>query len=121
MIFEDDTHADTCAVVKGCYIKHYLDWYCIVKPFLDLYEGKKVPIVNAFYFYHDQYGQSYIICVNQALYFKYEEVALMSTFQLRSSGTVFSNIPKQFDEKSPFYISFLGKCLSIPFLIKGTT
>ena len=93
----------------------------MVKPFLDSYDGQNVPIVNALYAYDDQDGQSYIICVNQALYFKEEEVALMSTFQARASGAVVSNIPKQFEENSPFSISFPGQYLSIPFLIKGTT
>ena len=79
--FEDDTNADTCDVGKGCYIEHYLDRYCIVKPFLDSYEEKEVPIINALYCYDDQDGQSYNICINQALYFKDEEVALMLTFQ----------------------------------------
>ena len=70
VLFEDYTHADTCAVVKGCYIKHYLDQYFIVNTFLDYYEGKKLLIVNALYCYDDQDGQSYIIFVTQALYFK---------------------------------------------------
>ena len=77
VLFEDDTHSDTFALVKGCYIEHYLDRYCIVKTFMDLYEGQKLPIVNALYCYDDQYVQSYIVCVNQALYFKDEEVSLM--------------------------------------------
>ena len=119
--FKDDNHANTCVVGKGCYNKHYLDRYCIVRPFLDLYEGQKVPIVNAFCFNDDQDGQSYIICVNKALYFRYEKVALMFTFQLRASGEVVRNIPKQFEENSPFSISFTDKDLYIPFLIKGTT
>ena len=78
--FEDDTHTDTCAMGKGCYIEHYLDRCFIFKPFLDFYEGQKVPILNALYCYDDKYGECYIICVNQALYFKDEEVALMSNF-----------------------------------------
>ena len=75
--FEDDTHADKCAVDKECYIEKYLYQYCIVKQFLDLFEGKKLPIVNTLYCYDYQDGQSYIICVKQAQYFKYEEVVLM--------------------------------------------
>ena len=59
--------------------------------------------------------------MNQALYFKDKDVALMSTFQARASGEVVNNIPKQFEENSPFSISFPGQDLSIPFLIKGTT
>ena len=45
----------------------------------------------------------------------------MSTFQVRASGAVVRNIPKQFDENSPFFISFTDQDLSISFLIKGTT
>ena len=86
-----------------------------------LYEGKKVPIFNALYGYDDQYGQYNIMCVNQALYFKGEVVALMSTFQERASGAVVSNIPKQFDKNSPLSISFLNQDLSIPLLMKVTT
>ena len=54
---EDDTHAYTCAVGKGCYIEHYLDRYWIVKPFLYLYEGQKLMIVNEFDCYDDQDSQ----------------------------------------------------------------
>ena len=50
---------------------------------MDSYEGLKVPIVNVLHCYYDQDGQSYIICVNQELYFKDEEVALMLTLQAR--------------------------------------
>ena len=71
---------------KGCYIENYLDWYCIVKPFLDSYEGQKLLIVDVLYCYDDQDGQSYIICFNQAFYFKDEEVALMYTFQTKKQG-----------------------------------
>ena len=35
--FKDDTHKETCDVVKGFYIEHYLDRYFIVKNFLDSY------------------------------------------------------------------------------------
>ena len=52
--FEDDTHADMCDMEKGCYIKNYLDRYCIVNPFMDSYEGQKVPTVNALYCYDNQ-------------------------------------------------------------------
>ena len=44
----------------------------------------------------------------------------MSTFQARASESVVSNIPKKFDENSPFSISFPDQYLSILFLIKGT-
>ena len=71
---------DTYTVLKGCYTKHYLDRCCIVEPFLDSYDGQKLPIVNELYCYDDQYGPSYTVCVNQELYFKDEEVALMSNF-----------------------------------------
>ena len=39
VIFEDDAHVYTCDVGKGCYIERYLDWYFIIKPFLDSFEG----------------------------------------------------------------------------------
>ena len=58
VLFEDYTHMDTYTVLKGCYTKHYLDRCCIVEPFLDSYDGQKLPIVNEFYCYDDQYGQS---------------------------------------------------------------
>ena len=45
----------------------------------------------------------------------------MSTLHGRASGAVVSNTPKQFEENSPFYISFPYQDLSIPFLIKGNT
>ena len=121
MRFEDENHADTYAVGKGLYTEHYLYWYFIVKPFLDLYEGKNLPIVNALYCYDNQDGQYFIICVNQALYFKDEEVVLMWTFRERSSGAVVNNITKQFGKNSPLYLSFLDQDISIQLLIKGTT
>ena len=68
MKFEDGTHTDTCTLGKGCYTEHYLDWYYIVNPFLDLYKSQNVLIANELYCYDDQDGQYYIICVNQALY-----------------------------------------------------
>ena len=98
-----------------------MDQYCIIKIVLYFYEGQKLPIDNAMYFYDDQYGQSYIICANQELYFKDGNVALMSTFQETASGAVVSNIPKHFDKISPLSISFPDQDLYIPFLIKGTT
>ena len=104
--FEDSDHPYTCTVGKGCYTKHYLNQYCIVKHFMDSYEGQKVTIVNALYCYDNQDVQSYIICVNQALYFKYEEVALTSTFQARASGAVVRNTPIHF-EKTHHSLSLL--------------
>ena len=41
---------------------------------MDFYEGQKVMIVNALFCYENKDSQSYIICVNQALYFKGEDV-----------------------------------------------
>ena len=119
--FEDDTHTYTYAVGKGFYKEHYLDQYFIVKPFLDSYEGKKFPIFNTLYCFDNKYGQSYITCVNQALYFEDEEVALMSTFQARASGSVVRNIPKHFEKNSPLSISFPDQDLSITFSINGMT
>ena len=62
-----------------------------------IYEVQRVLIFNALYCYDNQYGQYYIICVNWGLYFKDEELEIMSTFQARASGAVVSNIPKQFE------------------------
>ena len=45
----------------------------------------------------------------------------MLTFQARALGEVVINIPKQFEENSPFSISFPYQYLPIPFLIKGRT
>ena len=95
--FEDYNHVYMCAVGKLWYIKYYLYLYCILNPFLELYEGKKVATANALYCYDNQYGQYYIICVNWGLYFKDEELEIMSTFRARASGAVVSNIPKQFE------------------------
>ena len=77
--FEDYTHVYMCAVGKLWYIKYYFYLYCILNPFLELYEGKKVATANALYCYDNHDGHSYIICGNQALYFKDEEMALMSS------------------------------------------
>ena len=94
MLFKDDNHTDMCSVGKGCYIEHYLGRYCIVKPILDSYEGQKVQIVNTFYCYDDQDSQSYLMCVNYALYVKDKDVVRMSNFQAIASGAVVSNISK---------------------------
>ena len=73
---EENTQTDTRAVVIRCDIKHYLDRHSMVNAFLEYYEGTNVPIVNVLCSYDDYNGYSYIVCVNQYLYFKDENVAL---------------------------------------------
>ena len=124
MCLEDDTHADTCAVGAGFYVIEYLDRYCMVNAFLGSYGSKKVPLVNGAYAYDAPDGMSYLICINQALYFGKEDVALLSTWQARANGVIVDNCPRQFDESSRFSVTFpktedMAE-ISIPFTIRGT-
>ena len=83
----------------------------MVNAYLDSYTGTKAPVINTLYVYDDHNGNSYIVYVNQYLYFKYKKVALLSTFQARSRGTEVHNSPKQFDPKPPFSKTFSNQAL----------
>ena len=112
---EDDTHADTCAVGNGFYVEDYLERHCDVNAFLGSYKERRVPIVNGCYAFDAPDGRSYLIVINQALYFEGEDVSLLSTFQARAAGVVVDNCPRQFSEKSTFAITFPDSDISVPF------
>lgn len=92
---EMDTHADTCCLGSNFRVLSYTNMVCDVMPFLDTYSpSRNVPIVTGVTAFDDpETGQSYLLEVNQALYFDNLPHSLLNPNQLRAHGLTVQDNP----------------------------
>ena len=117
-----DTHADVSCAGRDAYItSRILGRTCEVKGFHDSYNTiNDVLYVNVLYTYQDEYGQEYLLELNQALDFtKTMTNSILCTNQARHNGIIVNDIPKIIDNNSPQCITFPDNNVHLPLLMKG--
>lgn len=120
---ELDSHADTCCVGRHALIVSRAYKSVTVTPFLaSLGTVEKVPIVTAALAYDDPSGITYILILNQTLYFKEMEHALLCPMQMRLNGVIVNERPK-FLTKNPTANDHAIICelLTIPLDLAGVS
>ena len=86
-----DSHSDTSCLGKHAHILEVVEGkLCEVYPFCNSYSPTcDVPVVNGALAYDDEMGNTYILIVNQALYFGDKmEHSLLCTNQVRNNGLI---------------------------------
>ena len=101
-VFEEDSHADTCLLCDGwrVIVKH--DYQCTVSGFSESLGSLSLQVVNAVTKTRTTDDRKILIRVNQALYKPGSSQSLMSTPQVRDSGTRIDTTWVQHDETSNF-------------------
>lgn len=120
---ELDTHADTCGVNNVARVLSYTRKTAHVSPFTpELSQMRDVPIVKAALAYDDSItGETFVIIVNQALYFGDSlPHILLNPNQMRTHGVRVEDVPKHLSQgKSSHSIYFEDEKVTIPLRLKG--
>ena len=91
-----DSHADTCAVGKGCLILGDTGRTMTVGGFEDGMQIDDVPVVHAAVAYDcPRTFKKFILIFHEALYFPDMEMHLLNPFQMRNQGIVVNELPLQ--------------------------
>ena len=94
---ELDSHADTCCVGRHSVVLTRTSQTVRVEGFLPSLGSVSVPIVTAAIAYDDPHTmQTFVLIVNQALYFKHMETNLLCPNQLRHFGVIVNDSPLYF-------------------------
>ena len=95
-----DSHADTCCVNKHAYVETVVDGMTVDAIPFDSQLGRmsNLPIVHAIFAYDDtNTGTTTLIRINNAIYIKDMENALLCPNQAREFGTIIDDIPPHLD------------------------
>ena len=123
-ILEDDSHADTCLVGRGFKVVNEHGHSAEVEGFTDRIGTIKLQVVDAITVAKTSEGEDVLLRVNHCLHQPDEERSLLSSFQVRHSGTRIDSTPMQHDDRSLFGIVLdtekKGRVV-IPFSLRGTS
>ena len=123
-ILEDDSHADTCLVGRGFRVVNEHGHSAEVEGFTDRIGTIKLQVVDAITVAKTSEGEDVLLRVNHCLHQPDEERSLLSSFQVRHSGTRIDSTPMQHDDRSLFGIVLdtekKGRVV-IPFSLRGTS
>jgi hypothetical protein len=118
---ELDSHADTCALGSNFIPLSFTGRACDVTPYnAETYEPERdIPIISGATAYTCQdSGQTYILVVNEGLWFGEKlQNTLLNPNQLRYAGVTVADNP--FNKEEP--ISIVHNDVTIPLLLSGTT
>ena len=123
---ELDSHADTCAVGKGCLILGDTGRTMTVGGFEDGMQIDDVPVVHAAVAYDcPRTFKKFILIFHEALYFPDMEMHLLNPFQMRNQVIVVNELPLQQlspGERNQFSHSIIEEetGLHIPLTLEGT-
>ena len=121
-ILEDDSHADTCLVGKGFRVVNDHGHSAEVKGFTGEMGTVKLQVVDAITVARTSEGEDVLLRVNHCLHKPDEGRSLLSSFQVRHSGTRIDSTPMQHDDRSLFGIVLdteeKGRVV-IPFSLRG--
>ena len=117
---ESDSNADTCCLGSNFTILAYTNRTADVYPYNDSYEPvRQVPIVSGATKYDHPSGQSYILIINEALFYGTKMGhSLINPNQLRHSGVGFWDNPYDYNHKLGIEIYENG--INIPMVYQGT-
>jgi len=121
---ELDSHADTTCAGANCVVIEYTGQVVDVTPYNSAkYEPEtNIPIVKAATAYTDSTGTTYILVVNQALYFPELTHSLLNPNQARTNGVIVEDCPKHLshpDKPSSHSIYFPTEQVRIPLEMGG--
>lgn len=107
MWVELDSHADTTRAGANCLIISTTEQVVDVTPYNKKYEPKtNVPVVKAATVYTESHtGTTYILVMNQALYFPDLDHCLLNPNQMRSNGVIVDDCPKHLSDPAILCIS----------------
>lgn len=117
---ESDSNADTCCLGMNFTVLSYTNRTADVYPYDDSYEPMtSVPIVSGATTYHHPNGSSYILVINEALYYgKKLTHTLINPNQIRHNGIGFWDNP--YDSNHQLSIDIEEHGLVIPMKYQGT-
>ncbi len=121
---ELDSRADTCCLGAAYHIVEYTGQVCKVHPYHPKYKPTKdVPVVKGVTAYDDvESGKTYILCVNQGLYFGSEmKHSLLNQNQMRFNGVIVDDCPAHLshNRSSTHSIYFQEEDIRIPLELHG--
>ena len=123
-VFEEDSHADTCLLCDGWRVLVEHDYSCTVSGFTDALGSLSLQVVDAVAKTVSTDGREVLLRVNQALYKPGSTQSLLSTPQVRDSGTRVDTTWVQHDATSNFGLVLEdgehGR-LVIPFTLDGVS
>jgi hypothetical protein len=120
---ELDSQADTCCVGSTFKVIKYTGQVCNVYPYSPKYKPRTdIPVVKAVTAYDHPYSETFILCLNQALYFRDEMPnSVLNQNQLRYHGKVVNDCPTFLspNHESPHSIYFPDSDLHLPLFLNG--
>jgi hypothetical protein len=121
---ELDSRADTCCLGATYHIIEYTGQVCEMHPYRPKYKPtQNVPVVKGVTAYDDEKtGKTYILCVNQGLYFGNDmKHSLLNQNQMRSNGVIVDDCPVHLspDNSSTHSIYFPDEDIRIPLQLNG--
>jgi len=119
---ELDSHADTCVARANTVPLWYTDCAVSVSPFIGEYQPlSDVPIASvATAWDHPETGETYILVLNEALYFGDRmNHSLICPNQLRDFGVIVNDVPTFYDPTSSHSIIVPTVDLELPLLMRG--
>ena len=123
-VFEEDSHADTCLLCDGWRVLVEHDYQCSVSGFSESLGSLSLPVVDAVAKVMTTDGREVLLRVNQALYKPGSSQSLMSTPQVRDSGTRVDTTWVQHDETSNYGVVLDSEehgRLIVPFTLNGVS
>ena len=117
---EADTNADTCCLGTNFTVLSYTNRTADVYPYDSSYEPvRSIPIVTGATTYHHPNGESFIIIINEALYYGNKlDHSLINPNQVRHNGVGFWDNP--YDYEHNLEIEVYEKDVTIPMHYDGT-
>ena len=119
---ELDSHADTCVAGSNTLRVSDDDRVVNVHPYTDEYTPvTNIPVATvATLWIHPETGKSYILIINEALYFGDRLTStLLCPNQMRANGLSVDDVPRQFDANSSHSIYIPEHKLRIPLTLNG--
>jgi len=119
---ELDSHANTCVAGANTVPLWYTDCAVSVSPFIGEYQPlSDVPIASvATAWDHPETGETYILVLNEALYFGDRmNHSLICPNQLRDFGVIVNDVPTFYDPTSSHSIIVPTVDLELPLLMRG--
>jgi hypothetical protein len=121
---ELDSRADTCCLGATYHIIEYTGQVCEVHPYHPKYKPtQNIPVVKGVTAYDDEKtGKTYILCVNQGLYFGNDmKHSLLNQNQMRSNGVIVDDCPVHLspDNSSTHSIYFPDEDIRILLQLNG--
>ena len=117
---EADSNADTCCLGINFVVLSYTNRTADVYPYDTTYEPMKdIPIVSGATTFHHPNGESFILVVNEALYYGPRlDHSLLNPNQIRYNGVGFWDNP--YDQDHPLGIEIYDMDMEIPMVYNGT-